>query len=85
MPRVLKPMDSQLIEPVAAAILAYVQERPGSADTAEGIHTWWIDWHGCIESQQVTEQALEYLEKQCLMEKVSIGDRLLWRKPRQIG
>lgn len=76
-------MDSQTVV-VAAAILAYVQRRPESADTVEGIHNWWIDWHGRIESPQVTEQALEHLEKQQLMEKVSVGNRLLWRRPRQV-
>lgn len=76
-------MDSQLIESVAAAILAYVERRPQSADTVQGIHAWWIDWHGRIESPEVTERALEYLEQQGQMERVSVGNRLLWRRPRQ--
>jgi hypothetical protein len=76
-------MDSQAIELAAAAILNYLQQHPNSADTAEGIHAWWIDWDGCIESPLVTERALEYLEDQHLMERVSIGNRVLWRKPRQ--
>jgi len=75
-------MDSQIIESVAAAILAYVQEHSASADTVDGIHNWWIDWQGRIESPQVTERALELLEQQGLMEKVAVGNRLLWRRPR---
>ncbi|HZX31760.1 MAG TPA: hypothetical protein VFF03_10435 [Rhodocyclaceae bacterium] len=77
-------MDYQAIEQAAAAILNYVQQHPNSADTAEGIHAWWIDWEGRIESPLVTEQALEYLERQHLMERVSIGNRVLWRRPRQV-
>ncbi len=77
-------MDFQLVETVAAAILAYVRCRPQSADTVQGIHAWWIDWHGRIESPEVTEGALEHLERQGLMERVSIGNRLLWRQPRTI-
>lgn len=77
-------MDFQLVDTVATAILAYVQCHPQSADTAHGIHLWWIDWHDCIERPEVTLAALEHLESQGLMEQISIGNRQLWRKPRAI-
>lgn len=77
-------MDQQLIDQVATAILNYLRERPASADTIEGIHRWWIDWHGRMEDQTVTQEALQQLEKQQLLESVSIGNRLLWRQPRHI-
>ena len=78
-------MDSQsLIYTVAGAIRKYLDERPESTDTLEGIHFWWINWDGYVPSVQITEQALEFLEAQAVMEKISTGNRLLWRRRREI-
>lgn len=77
-------MDQHIIDHAAAAIMAYLQRRPDSADTVEGIHQWWIDWQGQVEDPQVTLQALEQLEKDTQLERVRIGNRFLWRRPRSV-
>jgi hypothetical protein len=76
-------MDQQLIERVSASILAYLEQRPASADTLDGIHRWWIDWGGRMESTEVTLRSLQLLEQQRHIESVAIGNKVLWRRPRQ--
>lgn len=78
-------MDQQLIERVAASILAYLEQRPASADTLDGIHRWWIDWAGRMESPEATLEALQLLERQQLVESVAIGNKVLWRRPRNLA
>lgn len=76
-------MDSKfLIDTAAAAIWEYLKKYPESVDSVEGIHSWWIEWQDRVESLQITEQALELLEAQGMMEKVHVGNRLLWRRRR---
>jgi hypothetical protein len=63
-------------------IAHYVDARPDSADTLEGIHQWWIQWPGNAESMAVTLAALEQLERDGLMQGVRVGNRAIWRKRR---
>ncbi|MBC3933876.1 hypothetical protein H8K47_00755 [Undibacterium sp. CY7W] len=64
---------------ILAAILEYVRIRPNACDTTEGIHNWWIDWKGEIESTILTQRALEHLEANGDMQRVTLGGRTLWR------
>lgn len=75
-------MDEQLVAFAESAIRIYLGERPDSADTAEGIHRWWILWPGLPESPVVTQVALERLETSGEMESVNVGNQMLWRRPR---
>jgi hypothetical protein len=75
-------MDEQLVVFAENAIRAYLALRPDSADTLEGIHRWWIRWPDLSESPVVTQIALERLEATDEIESVSIGNRILWRRPR---
>lgn len=72
-------MDRGLIEFAKDAIRGYLRERPGVADTLEGIHRWWIHWPAHPESQVVTEVALEQLEAEGVLERFRIGDSIVWR------
>lgn len=73
-------MDDQLTAFAENAIREYLRERPGSADTLEGVHRWWIRWPGMPESPVVTEIALERLEASGEVERFRIGDRIVWRR-----
>lgn len=64
------------------AISAYLAHHPMAADTAEGIHQYWIQWDGIPEMQHITEIALAQLEQDGLIEPIQIGGRLLWRRKR---
>ncbi len=75
-------MDEQLVVFAENAIRVYLGERPDSADTAEGIHRWWILWPGLPESPVVTQIALERLESSGEMESFIVGYQMLWRRPR---
>jgi hypothetical protein len=77
-------MDEQLVVFAENAIRAYLAERPGSADTIEGVHRWWIRWPDLAESPVVTQVALERLETTGEVEAVSVGNRVLWRRPRSL-
>ncbi|WP_222846709.1 hypothetical protein [Chitinolyticbacter meiyuanensis] len=72
-------MDDALIDYVAQAICRYLQQRPASADTLEGVHAWWIEWPDLPEAPAVTLAALERLEQQGVVERRHIGNRELWR------
>jgi hypothetical protein len=75
-------MDELLVVFAEDAIRAYLDDRPDSADTLDGIHRWWIRWPGLTESPVVTQIALERLESTGQIESVSVGNQVLWRRPR---
>ena len=60
-------------------MLAYLNARPASADTLEGIHRWWIRWPGLEEPMTITEAALIRLQARGLLEPCRVGTRILWR------
>ncbi|WP_338847069.1 hypothetical protein V8J88_25300 [Massilia sp. W12] len=70
------------IQFVISAIELYLQRHPDSADTAEGIHQWWIEWPQQAESLHITLLALQELEKRGLICAQRIGNREIWRRPR---
>lgn len=66
-----------------AAISAYLARQPSAADTIEGIHQWWIDWQGQIESIELTAQALERLKAAGVVECMPFGHTRIWRAARR--
>jgi hypothetical protein len=74
--------DEEIINFAMLSIRQYLTAHPDSADTAEGIHQWWISWPDLQESITVTIEALERLEKFGEVERVDIGNRRLWRQRR---
>ncbi len=77
-------MDEQLVEFAENAIRDYLAQRPESADTIEGVHRWWIRWPSLAESPVVTQIALERLVASGEIESFTIGNQLLWRRPRSV-
>jgi hypothetical protein len=65
---------------IAQSIQAYLAVMPHAADTLEGIHNSWINWPGLHESFYVTEAALEYLERIGVVERITVGNREIWRR-----
>lgn len=61
------------------AIRAYLQLRPHSADTLEGIHQFWIRWPGFPPSPQVTLAALEFMQQVGELQSRHIHQRVIWR------
>jgi hypothetical protein len=43
-------MEEELILFAMGEIRNYLKARPDSADTLEGIHSWWIRWPDIAES-----------------------------------
>ena len=76
-------MHHDAIDVAERAILSYLEQRPASADTAEGIHHHWIAWERLPEDIGITEGALARLRDAGRMESVRYGDRTLWRLRRQ--
>ena len=61
-------------------ISRYLIQRPDAADTAEGVHHWWIQWPDSAAPMAVTLAALEQLERDGLMQHIRIGSRDIWRR-----
>lgn len=72
-------MELTAIDFAEHAIIGYLQQRPTSADTAEGIHYWWISWEGLPEHISVTESALARLRAAGKIENIRLGNRDVWR------
>jgi len=75
-------IEDNPIEYAVSAIRRYLVECPDSADTLEGIHSWWIRWPGLEESSLITLTALERLESLEEVEKIKLGASLIWRRKR---
>ncbi|ALU89492.1 hypothetical protein Hrubri_2307 [Herbaspirillum rubrisubalbicans M1] len=72
-------MDNELHQFAKSEITRYLQARPHSMDTAEGIHQWWIMWPGQPESLEITVVALAQLETEGLLQSLKMGARVIWR------
>lgn len=72
-------MSNHEIEYAAQAIRDFLAQRPGMADTTEGIHHWWINWQGHPASIDVTEAAVQQLEAEKFIEHIQINQRIIWR------
>lgn len=74
-------MNDKLILSRAAAIQRYLESRPNSADTLEGIHQNWIRSRGDEDTIDVTRAALDYLAVAGFIESRTLGNREIWRRP----
>ncbi len=73
-------MNNQTLNFALRAIQSRLTQSPNSADTVQGIHNYWIDWSEPVPPVLVTQQALEVLEKNALVEQILAGERVIWRK-----
>jgi len=67
------------------SIRRYLETRPNSADTLEGIHQWWINWPSYPPRIEVTLVALEQLQLEGFVESIKIGNQLIWRKVQDVN
>lgn len=76
-------MNENLIQFAMQSIVLYLQQYPRSADTLEGVHQWWVQWPDIQESILVTDEALHRLQNVQQIESHTLGDREIWRLPRE--
>ena len=73
-------MDDELILATMLKIQRYLHSNPESADTLDGVHSYWIQ---SPELKAITQAALERLENTGIVERMAYGrDNVLWRRPR---
>jgi hypothetical protein len=74
-------MDDRLVLETMRMIQQYLDSRPESADTLDGIHYSWIQSQ---ESKDVTQAALDRLLEAGVVEHLRYGrNTLLWRRARK--
>ncbi|PXX45161.1 hypothetical protein DFR42_102374 [Undibacterium pigrum] len=72
-------MQARDQEFVMNSIRSYLQARPQSADTAEGIQHFWIRWPGDALPLSVISDILEHMRNAGELESVNVGGRTIWR------
>lgn len=75
-------MQAQDLEFIMNSIRQYVRLYPNSADTAEGIASFWIDWPGAALPMSVVLPVLENMRNAGELESLNLGGRTIWRAPR---
>ncbi|MFZ6676827.1 hypothetical protein [Undibacterium sp. Tian12W] len=75
-------MQAQDLEFIMKSIRQYLQMRPDSADTEEGIARFWIDWQGEPLQISMVSQALENMRNAGELESHNVGGRTIWRARR---
>jgi hypothetical protein len=66
--------DDDRIEAIADEIERYVNARPDSADTVEGIGKWWIEHTRLEESLDLIGKAIEKLVGNGTLKKIGNSD-----------
>jgi hypothetical protein len=73
-------MHEQEIRHAMRQIRHVLRGKPAAADTVQGIHAWWIEWSEPGPHWSTTEQALERLQAEGVVECVTLEDgRKVWR------
>ena len=62
------------MEAVAAAIVDYVHAHPRAADSADGVHRWWIGGQHAGPGLDVVESALDLLVERHVLRRLPLGD-----------
>ncbi|MDF3983649.1 hypothetical protein P3W24_12000 [Luteibacter sp. PPL201] len=73
-------MTTSLVRQVADVLRAYLAIHPRAVDTVEGIHAWWLTERVPEHTLDVTQQALELLEADGLVERHLPSHRTVWRR-----
>lgn len=75
-------MQAQDLEFIMKSIRQYIQVRPDSADTVEGIARFWIDWQGEAQSVSIVLMVLENMRNAGELESRNVSGRTIWRAAR---
>jgi len=74
--------DDALTAAVADAVLRYLDANPNAADTAEGIHEWWLNRELASARKEQVRRALERLVAQGTLERrLLTGGQVLYASP----
>ncbi len=74
-------MNEQHVLQAMQAIRAHLARSPRAGDTVRGIHMWWIGWAEPMPHVAVTEQALQRLAAEGLVEQRVMEDGAgVWRR-----
>lgn len=74
-------MNEQHVLQAMQAIRLHLQRSPRAGDTVKGIHLWWIGWAEPMPHVAATEQALQRLAAQGLVESCEMEDGTsVWRR-----
>lgn len=73
------PHPDKRIVQTAAAIQQYVLDHPGCADTAMGVHQWWLNGTEDEDAMALTAEALAYLEEAGVLQQVPMRRQPVWR------
>jgi hypothetical protein len=58
-----------------------ISQWPDRADTADGVHSCWLDWGDSAPLWTVTEEALVRLEREGVVKRIrAASGRDLWKK-----
>lgn len=77
---------SQPFNSVADAIRRYLAQRPEAAETVEGVAKWWLARQRYDDSVSLVQHALDYLEQQGEVEKISVtSGQVFYRKARSVN
>jgi len=69
------------MEAVAAAIVDYVRAHPMAADSADGVHRWWMGAQHARPGLDVVESALELLVERRVLRRLPLGDGTVLYSP----
>jgi hypothetical protein len=74
-------MHEQEVRHAMQQIRHALERSPAAADTVQGIHAWWIEWPEPGPHWTTTQQALERLRDEGVVECVRLEDgREVWRR-----
>jgi hypothetical protein len=74
-------MHEQDVRFAMSGIRQALERAPHAADTAQGIHAFWLQWSEPAPHPIVTKEALARLEQEKVVQRVQLGNgREIWRK-----
>ncbi|MEO7885933.1 hypothetical protein [Polaromonas sp.] len=79
-------VNKQLVDLAVLCIRRKLESAPHSVDTVKGIHSFWIQWEEPVPPETTTLEALERLEVDGVVERVTLDTQELWtiRKESQL-
>lgn len=66
--------DYKILFDIQSEVLAYLDDHPNAADTADGIRQWWLFQRMALYSQDKVLKALDQLKDTGLLEARKLGD-----------
>jgi hypothetical protein len=78
-----KPVD---VKDAAATIQRYLNRHPKAVETVEGVTKWWLLRQRYDDSEELVQQALDYLERRGIVERLKMpGGKVMYRTAVEAG